>query len=85
MIVTSIEDFAQKLQCLKDRIVKIKPNSNGLVYKELEKDIKELRDANISFWKKQGVCSKTLAASNSLTEGRISQILTKQKSEIITE
>ena len=79
MIVTSIEDFAKKLQCLKDKVEKFKQNPNGLFYNELEKDIKELRNANISFWKKQGVCSKTLAVSNSLTEGRISQILAEQK------
>lgn len=85
MIVTSIKDFAKKLQCLKDKVEKLKQNTNGLVYKELEKNIRELRDANMLFWKKQGVCSKTLAMSNSLTEGRISQILAEQKSEIITE
>ena len=79
MIVTSIEDFAQKLQCLKDKLTESKQNHNGLFYNKLEKDIRELRDANISFWKKQGVCSKTLAMSNSLTEGRISQILAEQK------
>jgi len=79
VIITSIEDFAQKLQCLKDKVTEFKQNPNGLFYNKLGKDIKELRNANISFWKKQGVCSKTLAMSNSLTEGRISQILAEQK------
>jgi len=37
VIVTSIEDFAQKLQCLKDKVTEFKQNPNGLFYNELEK------------------------------------------------
>lgn len=78
MLITSEEDFAEKIKTFKKRIASLKPSDNGSVYKELQKDLTELRDANILFWRNKGLSVKTLALSNGLTSARVSQIIAKQ-------
>ena len=78
MVITSVEDFAEKIETLKERLASLKPSDDGSVYKKLQKDITELRDANILFWRNKGVSVKTLALSNGLTSARVSQIIAKQ-------
>lgn len=78
MVITSVEDFAEKIETLKERLASLKPSDDGSVYKKLQKDITELRDANILFWRNKGVSVKTLALGNGLTSARVSQIIAKQ-------
>lgn len=78
MVITSEEDFAEKIKTFKKRIASLKPSDGGRVYKKLQKDLTELRDANILFWKDKGLSVKTLALSNGLTSARVSQIIAKQ-------
>lgn len=78
MVITSVEDFAEKIETLKERLASLKPSDDGSVYKKLQKDLTELRDANILFWRNKGVSVKTLALSNGLTSARVSQIIAKQ-------
>ena len=78
MVITSEEDFAEKIKTFKKRIASLKPSDNGSVYKKLQKDLTELRDANILFWRNKGLSVKTLALSNGLTSARVSQIIAKQ-------
>ena len=78
MVITSEEDFAEKIKTFKKRIASLKPSDGGSVYKKLQKDLTELRDANILFWKNKGLSVKTLALSNGLTSARVSQIIAKQ-------
>ena len=51
----------------------------GVAYAELKEDIAALRNANILFWRNQGISIKTLATSNHLTQGRICQIISQEK------
>ena len=83
MVITSEEDFAEKIKTFKKRIASLKPSDNGSVYKKLQKDLTELRDANILFWRNQGISIKTLATSNHLTQGRICQIISQEKKNVI--
>ena len=78
MVITSEEDLAEKIKTFKKRIASLKPSDNGSVYKKLQKDLTELRDANILFWRNKGLSVKTLALSNGLTSARVSQIIAKQ-------
>ena len=78
MVITSEEDLAEKIKTFKKRIALLKPSDNGSVYKKLQKDLSELRDANILFWRNKGLSVKTLALSNGLTSARVSQIIAKQ-------
>jgi riboflavin kinase/FMN adenylyltransferase len=45
------KDFAEKIKTFKKRLASLKPSDNGSVYKKLQKDLTELRDANILFWR----------------------------------
>ena len=83
MVITSVEDFAEKIETLKERLASLKPSDDGSVYKKLQKDITELRDANILFWRNQGISIKTLATSNHLTQSRICQIISQEKKNVI--
>ena len=78
MVITSEEDLAEKIKTFKKRVASLKPSDNGSVYKKLQKDLTELRDANILFWRNKGLSVKTLALSNGLTSARVSQIIAKQ-------
>ena len=55
----------------------------GVAYAELKEDIAALRNANILFWRNQGISIKTLATSNHLTQGRICQIISQEKKNVI--
>ena len=78
MVITSEEDLAEKIKTFKKRVASLKPSDNGSVYKKLQKDLTELRDANILFWRNKGLSVKTLALSNGLTSAGVSQIIAKQ-------
>ena len=78
MVITSEEDLAEKIKNFKKRVASLKPSDNGSVYKKLQKDLTELRDANILFCRNKGLSVKTLALSNGLTSARVSQIIAKQ-------
>ena len=82
MVVTSEKDFSEKIKVLEERVASLKPSDNGKVYAELQKDLTELRNANILFWRSEGVSVKTLASSNNLTPARVSQIIAKQSRKV---